>query len=416
MTGTRPKGISRDSIHGAGRPGDAPAATPSPFLFVMVGVSIALFASNLYYAQPLLTTIASDLHLAPGWAGSVVSASQIGYGLGLLMLAPMADAVENKRLVLTCWFFTLIGIVGIATARSAAAFLFFALVVGIFSSGAQILVPYLSHLIPEARRGRVVGAIMAGVLLAVMLARPFALFVAAAFGWRAVYCFSALAMLGVGLGLWRTMPVRRPERIPYHQTFLSLRSLFANERKVRRRTAYQALLFASFTMFWAVVPMVLADLFAFSQTRIGLFALVGAGGVLAAPLAGRVSDNGSTRAGTATASLLIVAAFALSIQAVEMRIMLALIAAAVVIDASIQMAQVLSRMVVLEVNSHIRGRVNAVYMTIVYLSGAAGSMLGVSLYVSFGWTVVAALGAIAGLCVLTGTMKEKADADDRRSL
>lgn len=96
--------------------------------------------------------------------------------------------------------------------------------------------------------------------------------------------------------------------------------------------------------------------------------------------------------------------------------MLALIAAAVVIDASIQMAQVLSRMVVLEVNSHIRGRVNAVYMTIVYLSGAAGSMLGVSLYVSFGWTVVAALGAIAGLCVLTGTMKEKADADDRRSL
>lgn len=382
-------------------------AAPSPFLLVVVGLSISLFASNLYYAQPLLTTIASDLHLAPSWAGSIVSAGQVGYALGLLMLVPMADSVENKRLVLICWFFTLIGLIGLATAQSAAVFLFSAAVVGFFSSGAQILLPYLSHIIPELRRGRVIGAIMAGVLTSVMLARPFALFVASAFDWRAVYYLSGVATFSAGAVLWRTMPARMPNRrIRYRETLLSMCKLFRNEAEVKRRTVYQALLFASFTMFWTVSPIVLTEHFAFSQTQIGLFALAGAGGVFAAPLAGRVSDRGSTRAGTTVASLLVVASFSLSIWSVETGILLALVSAAVVIDASIQTAQVLSRIVVLEVNSKIRGRINALYMTIVYLSGAAGSILGVSLYFSFGWTAVAILGVVAGLGVLVGVMTE----------
>lgn len=376
-------------------------------MFIVVGISIALFASNLYYAQPLITTISADLGLTPAWSGTVVSAGQIGYAVGLLVLVPLADTVENKRLALVCSVITLIGIVGIATAQSAGAFLSFAAMVGISSSGAQILVPYISHLVPEARRGRIIGSIMAGVLTSVMLARPFALFVAAAWGWRTVYYFSAGATLCAVVGLWRMMPPRRPPRaIPYRETFFSMRRLFANEPQVQRRTAYQAVLFASFTMFWAVTPIVLADRFALSYTRMGLFALVGVGGVLAAPLAGRWSDNGSTRMGTAFASFLIVISFALSIWSVHIGILLALIAAAAVIDASIQMAQVLSRMVVLEVHSDIRGRVNALYMTIVYLSGAAGSIIGVSLYFRFGWTAVAILGALAGLAVLVGAILE----------
>lgn len=383
------------------------ATSPPTSLLLTIGASAALLVANLYYAQPLIITIGRDLGLKSDWVGSIVSVSQFGYGLGLLMLVPLADMVENRRLVLICGLTTVLGIIGIATARSAAAFLFFASVVGIFSSGAQILIPYLSHLLPAARRGRIVGAIMSGILLSVMLARPFALFVAAAYGWRTVYWLSALATLLMGIGLWRTMPPRKPEGcIPYHETLLSMRGLFLDEREVQRRTLYQALLFGTFTMFWAVIPIVLAEHFAFTKMQTGLFALVGAAGVVTAPLAGRLADKGITRLGTGVASLLIACSFLFSIWPVAVLGTLILGAVALLIDGSVQMAQVLSRMVVLDVDSDIRGRINAVYMTMVYLSGAAGSVLGVSLYFSQGWPAVALLGSAAALIVFIGVLIE----------
>lgn len=374
----------------------------------MVGACISLFASNLYYAQPILLTIAHDLRLSTAWAGIVVSGGQLGYGLGLLIVVPMADAFENKRLVLICWLFTLGGLLGVATAGTLAQFLTCMTLVGFFSSGAQVLIPYLSHLMPEARRGRIIGTIMAGTLMSVMLARPFALFVAVPFGWRAIYCSAAAATFAAGIGLWKMMPARRPPPgIRYRETVRSMRRHFAKEPHVQRRTVYQALLFASFTMFWTVTPILLADRFGLGKTAIAMFALAGAGGVAAAPLAGRISDSGSTRRGTALASMLVILAFASSVWSVKAGLLAALVVAAIVIDAAIQMAQVLSRMVVLEVGADIRGRVNAMYMTIVYVSGAAGSAIGVSLYFSVGWVGVAMLGCGAGLCVLAGVAGER---------
>lgn len=382
----------------------------SPALFILIGMSAALFVANLYYAQPLITTIAAEFGLKAGLAGSVASAGQLGYGLGLFLLVPLADMLENKRLVLMCSALVLAGIVGMATARSATAFLGFAMLTGLFCSGAQILIPYLSHLIPGAQRGRVIGVMAAGMLTSVMAARPFALFVAAAFGWRTVYWLSAGATLLLAMGMWRMMPPRRPvHRIPYRQTIATMFTLFARQAGVRRRTAYQALLFAAFTMFWAVVPILLAERFGLSTAMIGLFALVGAGGVLAAPLGGRIADRGSPRMGTAAASLLIAASFLLSIWSLQAALPLALAAACFCIDGAVQVSQVLSRVVVLDVAPDIRGRINALYMTIVYFSGALGSIIGVSVYVRWGWPAVAALGTAAGLTVLLFALTEKPD-------
>lgn len=389
--------------------GSSPAAqAPSPALLAVISASAALFAANLYYAQPLLTTIARELGLKPEFSGSIVSASQFGYGIGLFLLVPLSDMLENRRLVLTCGCLALVGIVGVATARSAPAFLGFAMMTGIFSSGTQILLPYLSHVIPEDRRGRIMGSVVGGILMAVMFARPFSLFVAAAFGWRTVYWLSAAATLLLGIGLWRMMPPRHPRsQIAYRWAIASMFVLFTCEHRVRRRTVYQAVLFAAFTMFWAVVPILLADHFGLSKTAIGLFALVGAGGVLTAPLAGRIADRGATWFGTAAASLVLAGSFLFSMWSFHAALVLALAAASLVIDGSVQMVQVLSRVVVFDVAPEIRGRINAVYMTIVYVSGALGSALGVTVYFNWGWPAVAALGTMAGLIVFLSVLTEK---------
>lgn len=379
----------------------------SPALLAAVGAGAAILVANLYYAQPLITTIAADLGLKLDFAGSVVSASQFGYGLGLFLLVPLADMLENRRLVLACGLIALAGTVGIATARSASAFLGFAMLTGVFSSGAQILIPYVSHRIPSAERGRVLGYVMAGILASVMLARPFALFVAAGFGWRAVYWISAAMTVLVGAALWRFMPPRQPQGgMAYHRTLLSMFPLFASERRVLWRTLYQAILFAAFTMFWACVPILLADRFGLGRSAIGWFALVGAGGALSAPVAGRFADRGFARAGTAAASLLIAGSFLLTAWSIQGGGLVALVLASILIDGSLQTSQTFGRLTVLEVAPEIRGRINAMYMTITYVSGALGSVLGVSVYVGWGWPAIAGLGTAAGLCVCLAVMVE----------
>lgn len=384
-----------------------PATAVSPVVFIVAAASAALFAANLYYAQPLLTTIAADIGLSPQFAGAVVSASQFGYGLGLFLLVPLSDMVENRRLVLICSGLTFVGILGVAFTQSAIAFLCSALVVGVFSSGAQVLVPYLSHMIPEDRRGRIIGSVLAGILTAIMFARPFALFVTAAWGWRSVYLISAVVTAALGLALWRTMPPRQPpERNGYWRVIGSMFSIFASEPHVLRRTFYQAVLFSSFTMFWATLPILLAERFGFDHRMIGVFALVAAGGILIAPLAGRLSDRGGVWIGTIIASLCLVGAFACSLLSVHLAIPIGLAAASVVVDGSIQGSQILSRMVVLDVPPGVRGRINALYMTSIFICGAIGSALGVSIYFIGGWSAVAFTGMAGGAVVFLAAVTE----------
>ena len=80
----------------------APAATqgPSAVLTSVVAVATGALVANLYYAQPLLAVIGPDIGVSPELAGSVVSVTQIGYGVGLFLLVSLADLVENRKLVL----------------------------------------------------------------------------------------------------------------------------------------------------------------------------------------------------------------------------------------------------------------------------------------------------------------------------
>lgn len=356
---------------------------------------MAVLVTNLYVAQPLILDIAAALRIEPELAGSVISASQFGYGIGLLLLVPLSDIVENRRLVLICGGVALAGTIGLALATSAALFLFCALLVGIFSSGAQVLLPFLTHILPPERRGGALGAIMAGVLGAVMLARPFALFVAGTLGWRAIYLILAVATFTLGLALMRVMPRRVPDyRASYASTIASMPMLLWHERAVVRRTLYQAALFAVFTMFWAVVPIVLAQHFHLSHVSIGLFALAGVGGAAASPLAGRAADRGYQRIGTVLACLVIALSWFAAIPLVWYLLLIPMALIAILIDGGVQTAQTFSRLIVLGVAPERRGRVNALYMTIVYTSGAMGSIIGVSLYMAWGWNAVAAAGGV----------------------
>lgn len=214
-------------------------------LTVVFAVACGLCVANIYYAQPLIGPISQTLQLHAGLAGLIMTLTQLGYGAGLLLLVPLADVVENRRLIVGALGGAVLGLVGIALSNSAFTFLAASFVVGLCAVAAQVLVPFASHLAPEATRGKVVGNIMAGLLGGIMLARPFSSLVAAGLGWRAVFWISALIMAALIVVLWRLLPERRPHgSIGYVRTMASLPGIVWRTPVLRRRAFYQGMMFS----------------------------------------------------------------------------------------------------------------------------------------------------------------------------
>jgi predicted MFS family arabinose efflux permease len=376
-------------------------AGPSSLLLTVIAVATGALAANLYYAQPLLAQIGPAINVGPGLAGTIVSTTQIGYALGLFFIVSLADLVESKKLVLFTMGGVFIALLGAASSTGALPFFAASLVIGLCSSGAQVLIPFTSHLVPEARRGRVVGNVMAGLLTGILIARPLSLFVAAGFGWRTVFWVSAGLMIVIAGLLARLMPKYQPHGgVSYGRIIVSMAGLLRDTPALRRRAAYQALMFAAFNLFWTAAPLMLADRFGLSQQGIALFALAGAGGALAAPLAGRLADRGLTRPGTGAAMAVLAIGFLATVWAVSAGALIILAVMAVIIDASVQVNQIVSQRTIFTLAPESRGRLNAVYMTISFFGGAIGSTLATASYHWGGWTATAGAGAALGVVAL----------------
>ncbi len=376
-------------------PGISPALT---FLFAF---ACGAMVGNIYYAQALIGLISTDLDMHGGMAGFIVTVTQLGYGAGLLFLVSLADLIENRKLVLLTLAGTAIGLAGAALSGSATAFLVCSFAIGFFACGAQVLVPFASHLVPAASRGRTIGNVMAGLLTGIMLARPLANLVASEFGWRAIFWISAAAMLVVLLLLRAALPQRQPQgSMRYGDILKSMWHLLVTTPALQRRAIYQGIIFACFNLFWTAMPLLLTDRFGYSQRQIALFALAGAAGAAAAPIAGRLADRGYTQRGTAVAMVTLTVWFLIAGWAGAAISISALVLAAIFIDSAVQTNQILSQRIIFSLNENARGRLNAVYMTIVFLLGSAGSALAAATYFYGGWWTTAASGAGLGLAVL----------------
>jgi predicted MFS family arabinose efflux permease len=371
------------------RPGELRPARVALFA-AACGIAVA----NIYYSQPLVGLIAPAVGIHAGSAGLIVALTQLGFGAGLLCLVPLSDVIENRRLVLWACGAVAVGLLGIALSVSAAPFMVASFVVGVSAVATQILVPFASHLAPEASRGKVVGNVMSGLLAGIMLARPISSYVAAALGWRAVFYISAGVMLALMLVLWRALPRRLPSpHLTYLQIMRSLYGVAARTPLLRRRAFYQGMMFAGFNLFWTGSPLLLVNEFSLGQRGIALFTLAGAAGALSAPLAGRLADRGLTRPATGWALIAAALAFAVAIEAGRTHSLPLLLVAALVLDAAVQVCQVLSLRGIYMLAPEIRGRLNGLYMAFVFVCGAMGSGLAAAVYVMWGWGALAALGA-----------------------
>ncbi|PWC38990.1 MFS transporter [Azospirillum sp. TSO35-2] len=371
---------------------DAAHPALSRSLILLMALACGVVVANIYYAQPLVALIGPAVGLSPETASLVVTLTQIGYGAGLILLVPLGDLLENRRLVGVTLCSTVVALLVAAVAPSAGLFLAASFLIGVTSVAVQMLVPLAAHMAPEASRGRVVGSVMSGLLLGILLARPVSSLIADSFGWRAVFGLSAVVMVGFAVLLTRVLPQRRPtSRSSYGALLGSLGRLLVRTPVLQRRTAYQTMMFASFSLYWTAVPLLLAGApFHLTQRGIALFALSGAAGALVAPIAGRIADRGWTR--PATGFALATAALSFFVARAGEGSIALLVLAGLLLDMGVQMNMVLGQRAIYSLGAETRSRMNAIYMAIFFVGGAAGSALAGTAFALGGWGPVTWIG------------------------
>jgi predicted MFS family arabinose efflux permease len=365
-------------------------------LAFIAGATVA----NLYYSQPLLPTIAASLRVSETSASLLVTLTQLSYGISLLLLVPAADITRRRTL-----FTVLLSIDTLAVAASAAApglavLGGLALIMGITSVVIQMLVPFAATLAAPAERTRAIGTVLSGLLTGVLLSRTFAGIVAQFAGWRGVYAIAAVGMAVTTVVLYKLLPDLPPEIDASYGT--QLRQTFTLVRTqpvLRWRSLIGACGFGSFSAFWTTVAFLLSrPPYDFNQLEIGLFALAGAAGALTSAFAGKQIDArrrlrwGAT--GVVQATLL--ASFALiGLGGAHLHWLgfAVLVVGTLVMDAAVQLSNLLGQSVIYELLPQARSRITAIYMTTMFVGGSIGSWAAAHAYDRWGWAGACAAAA-----------------------
>lgn len=376
-------------------------ATPRA-LIALFAVASGLCVANVYYAQPLLDALAQSFAISQAAVGGVVTATQVGAALALLVLVPLGDLVERRRLLLLQLLGLVVALAIVALAQSATVLLFGMLATGLLGTAmTQGLIASAASIANEQERGRVVGAAQGGVFIGLLLARVFAGVISDLAGWRAVYGVSASLMLVLLLLLWRRLPVMRSAMIPVSglRLMASMLGLLRTDRVLQIRGVLALLMFAAFNIFWSamVLPLSAAP-FDFSRTVIGLFALAGVAGALVAAKAGREADRGNAQRTSVLALLLLLLAWWPLSQLQHSLVLFIL--GIVLLDLGGQALHVTNQSLILRADASQHGRLVALYMLFYALGSGLGAMATTAVYAVFGWQGVCLLGATVTLLAL----------------
>jgi len=393
--------VSTDASARADSGSGAPGSPLTRGLVLTLAAATGIAAANLYYAQPLLHTIADRFGASASSAGLIVTASQTGYACSLAFLVPAGDLLDRRKLVprLLVAAALLLGVA--AAAPSLFVLIAVMALVGVCVVVAQILVPLVAELATDGQRGRAVGTVMSGLLLGILLARTVAGAVASLAGWRSVFGLAAVLTFVLAVVLRAKLPEERPRaHIAYRDVMRSMVTIARTEPELRRAALLGGLVFACFSVFWTTIAFVLSDPpFDYGDSAIGLLGLVGAAGALFASVAGRLADRGLVRIGRIGGSALVVVSFLILL--VGKTSIVLIVVGVIVLDIGTQGTHVLNQSVIYELAPGARSRINGVYMTSYFIGGALGSAAGSFAFEHGEWRAVCVLGAVLGLLATT---------------
>lgn len=376
---------------GIGQAGDGGISSS---LTLLLSVTCALAVANVYFAHPLLDSMAESLGVTSGVIGFVVTATQTGYALGLLLIVPLGDILNRKRMILSQLLLSAFALVAVGTAQAWLILLGAMIVVGLTAVVVQVVVAFAASHATPSQRGQTIGTVTSGIVLGILLARFTSGLIADSAGWRAVYFLSSGLMLLLAAVLWKIVPgtAPSPSRDSYFVLIRSLFKLLVREPVLQVRGTLAMLVFAAFSVFWTAMVLPLsAPPVSLSHSAIGMFGLAGFAGALAARRAGRWADQGLGQRVTGLAlSALTLSWLPISFAQTSL---VTLVCGVILLDFAVQAVHVTSQSMIFAVCPDAQSRIVGVYMCFYSIGSALGAVAATQVYAQWGWLAVSLLGA-----------------------
>ena len=345
-------------------------------LVVLLSFAAGASVANIYYSQPLLDQIARFFNTSVAATGIITVATQLGYAAGLILIVPLGDAFERRKLIVACLLCEAIALLAAAWSPSLHTLVILSFVMGLVCIAPQLIVPYAATFASTGQRGRVVGTVMGGLLVGILVSRSLSGFVGARWGWQEMYYIGAGGMVMLAAVLRWRLPVQRPEHpVPIRTIIGSLWPILRSQPVLQRHALIGAAGFAAFSAFWTTLSFYLAARPEHYGSEVtGLFGLIGVTGALVAPVSGRLSDRFSARVVNGGALALMVISFGL--MALSPWSLVWLVIGVFLMDAGAQGSQISNQSRIYALAPALRSRINAIYMVSYFLGGAAGSAIG----------------------------------------
>ncbi|KOR87158.1 transporter [Bacillus sp. FJAT-22058] len=377
-------------------------STLTRYMALLFATACGMAVANIYYAQPLLDSMATEFGIAHSSIGIVITITQLCYALGLLLLVPLGDLLNRRRLIIGQMLLSVLSLIVVGIAPIITVLFTGLAAVGLLAVVTQVLVAFASTLAAPAERGRIVGLVQSGVVIGILLARTFAGVLTDLAGWRSVYLVSAAMMLIMTGVLFRVLPRDESEResLSYLQLLRSVLTLFMQERILRIRGVLALLIFTAFSTLWTSLVLPLsAPPYSLSHTAIGAFGLAGVAGALAAARAGGLADRGLGQRTTCISLVLLLASWFL-ISFTE-HSLIALVIGVIFLDLAVQAVHVTNQSMIFTVRPEARSRLTAAYMIFYSIGSAMGSIVSTNIYANYGWIGVCLFGAsVSALALL----------------
>ncbi|MDN6663754.1 MAG: MFS transporter [Tetragenococcus koreensis] len=358
------------------------------FIFLLAA-TCGIVVANMYYIQPIGTQVAESFQVSTSAIGSVTMLTQLGYALGLLLIVPLGDILNKRRLIITMAALSSLSLLGAFFAPNFQLFIFSAFIIGLLSVVPQIIIPYGAVLAGPEKRGQVMGKLLSGLLVGILLSRTFSGIIASILPWRSVYLIAPIAIILLTILLTIKMPkdTTTNTKLSYSASLKSIPLLVKSQKVLREAAVSGFFMFGTFSIFWSTLIFYISSpVYNWGTFAAGVLAVFGLSGALAAPIVGKLSDQYAQRTIVwigllmQTSSFIILHFFAAHI--------FPLVLSIVLLDVGNQFGQVANQTRVQNLGEQVSNRNNTVFMFSYFIGGAVGSFLGTTMWEAAGWTGV----------------------------
>lgn len=175
----------------------------------LLACASAIVTANAYYIHPIIAAVARDFGVSDAGIGIVPAVNQIALALGVLLLLPLGDRVDNRKLVTVCLSVQVLTLVVMAVTTNFAVFITASTALGFFTITPYLLPAYASRRVTPQQLGYATALLTTGVIAGVQVSRLSAGVIGEYTDWRWVYWIAAALMAAATIIVPRIM-VREP--------------------------------------------------------------------------------------------------------------------------------------------------------------------------------------------------------------